>query len=344
MKKILIILLILIISLMSMDGKGILQVKILEDIQIPDTIAVGDDYIYITQKCTVFIYSQKDLSLVRRFGKQGEGPEEFKVISYSGTGLNIDLQPGRLLISSIGKLSLFSPGGRFLKSFRTRANVFGNEFHGLGEGFIGNGSVYLKDKNYQTVNIYDSDMQLVKEVCRWENPYRPGRGTAMYTTPYIFTTAGGKIYASKGRDFDINIFDSTGRFEKTIHHDIPKHIISSSHKEEIIRYFKTSPSTKDIFQYMLPISFPKEFPVIYNFFIRDSSIYVFTYLRKNGARECFRLDMDGKIGSTFFIPVQNMTVLNTFPFDIRNGKLYQLVENEGDENWELQISEISRSE
>lgn len=344
MKRILIILLILLISLLSLDGNGTVRTKILGDIQIPDTIAVGSKYIYITQKCTVFVYLKKDLSLIRRFGKQGEGPEEFKVISYSGTGLNLDLHADQLLISSIGKLSLFTPRGDFLRAFRTHTNVFGNEFHGLGAQYVGNGSVYQKDRNFQTVNIYDADMEMVKEVCRWENPFRPGRGTAMYTTPYIFTAAGDRIFTSRGRGFDIDIYDSSGNLIKSIHHDIPKHPISKNHQDEVVRYFKTSPSTKDIFQYMQPISFPKEFPVIYHFLVRDSAIYVLTYRQEKNGRECHMLDLAGTIKKTFTLPIENMTVLNTFPFDIHNRKLYQLVENEENESWEIRISEISRSE
>ena len=45
----------------------------------PELIRVDENKIYITEKANIYIYSKKDFKLVKKFGKKGAGPEEFKI-------------------------------------------------------------------------------------------------------------------------------------------------------------------------------------------------------------------------------------------------------------------------
>ena len=50
--------------------------------------------------------------------------------------------------------------------------------------------------------------------------------------------------------------------------------------------------------------------------------------------------MDGKYINKKIIPIKYETDIQTYPVYIKNGKLYQLVENNEEDEWELLISDI----
>lgn len=49
---------------------------VLEEIYSPNKIKVFNNKLYIAQETTLFIYSLKDLSLIKKFGRKCEGPGE----------------------------------------------------------------------------------------------------------------------------------------------------------------------------------------------------------------------------------------------------------------------------
>ena len=75
MKKIILMILILLISIYSY-GKIVAS---LEEVSKPQMMAISENYFLITEGSTIFIYSTKDFSFVKKFGKAGEGPREFKI-------------------------------------------------------------------------------------------------------------------------------------------------------------------------------------------------------------------------------------------------------------------------
>jgi hypothetical protein len=72
--------------------------------------------------------------------------------------------------------------------------------------------------------------------------------------------------------------------------------------------------------------------------IDEEKIFVLTYNRKDGKNEFFIFDMDGKLLQKKFLPIQTLNGVSPYPYYIKNGSLYQLVENEDTEQWELQIT------
>ena len=61
---------------------------------------------------------------------------------------------------------------------------------------------------------------------------------------------------------------------------------------------------------------------------------------EKGKTECFIFDFQGKFIERTFLPVKNMDAVDFSPLTIKNNKIYQLVENEESENWELHINGI----
>ena len=70
----------------------------LGEIGKPDAIAVDDQQIYIAEVATIHILS-RDGKYIKKFGKRGEGPEEFLVVP--NLPLYITRRPNDLVISSL---------------------------------------------------------------------------------------------------------------------------------------------------------------------------------------------------------------------------------------------------
>jgi hypothetical protein len=339
MKKI-IFLLILFFLLALTELVTAARVAVLPGILKPDSLTVDNGQVIITEGASISLYSLEDFSLQKKFGNQGEGPQEFKVTSFGGTGLVLDVQPRVLLVTSVGKLSLFTREGKFIKELKATHNFFGSRFLALGKQYVGLGSKMEGNINYLTVNIYDAELNKIKEICKWESPYRPGAGTRVFTEPYSFCSTGDKIFTTNGIEFTIDVYDCHGENLYAIKQEYKKLKLSEDTKKAVIDYFKTSPATKNVFQFMQPIIFPNYLPAVRNVTVKDKKVYVLTFKREGNKSEFYIFDVKGKLLNRVFRPLKENTPLTYFPFYIKDGKLYQLVENEEEEEWELYVTEI----
>jgi hypothetical protein len=68
----------------------------LPDLLDPAAIHVDGNRMYITEHATIYIYSTKDYHLIKKFGRRGEGPKEFKLgqanIFLPGTFISFSLR------------------------------------------------------------------------------------------------------------------------------------------------------------------------------------------------------------------------------------------------------------
>ncbi|MFC2155329.1 hypothetical protein ACFLRB_02405 [Acidobacteriota bacterium] len=86
----------------------------LPDLLNPNVIMADNDRLYIADGTSIFIYSAKDFSLLKKFGREGEGPREFLDKIYT-----IGVQGEYLTVNSVAKLSFFTKDGQFVKGKRT---------------------------------------------------------------------------------------------------------------------------------------------------------------------------------------------------------------------------------
>jgi hypothetical protein len=93
------------------------------------------------------------------------------------------------------------------------------------------------------------------------------------------------------------------------------------------------------------LRFPDTLPAILDIFVSNQKIYAVTNKtgenKKPGVkkREVYIFEVNGKLLKKVFLPICERGI-ETFPFCIQNEKLYQLVERESDEAWELHITDI----
>ena len=106
------VLLVLILILFSMVTFGE-KLATLEGLSKPGSLAV-DPYcpqFYVTEEATIYIYSLADFKLKTKFGKAGEGPQEFHIIPGTN-GLVVQPLKDSLLINSMRRVSFFSKEGK----------------------------------------------------------------------------------------------------------------------------------------------------------------------------------------------------------------------------------------
>ena len=110
----------------------------------------------------------------------------------------------------------------------------------------------------------------------------------------------------------------------------------------MVNYFKNDKSLPPpIYErYYKNIVFPEFFPAIRDMRISDEKIYVISYQKEKELIKTLIFDLKGKPIKTVPLPLKDMDVKSIYPFTIKNGKLYQLVEDFDNENWYLHVTTI----
>jgi hypothetical protein len=318
----------------------------LEDLPNPRQITGDDRHIYITEDVSVSIYSMKDFSFIKRFGRQGEGPGEFKVSPDEPMALCV--LKDELMVRSKGRFAYFSKVGEFKREIRTKPG-YAMTLQPHGEQFLGV-SVVNEDKGYITLNIYDNQFNKVKEAYRIEEELQlTGKRVVFHflqLPPALatsFASYKGRIYLTWGKDDKLKIFDSTGKPVHTISPVLKKIALSAAYKEKVKEHYKNDPDIpKPIYQRMYKnMVYPEYFPAIRDLRIDGGQIYLVTYHRQKDKTLTLVYDLNGKLLKKIYLPLLEMDTIRFYPFFIRHGKLYQLSEDE-DEEFYLNVTGISR--
>jgi hypothetical protein len=82
----------------------------------PESIRVSGNELYVVEGAAIFVYSLKDLSLIRKFGKKGEGPGELKVFPFWPNSITV--WPGYIFAEGLDKFIFFSKEGKLIKEHK----------------------------------------------------------------------------------------------------------------------------------------------------------------------------------------------------------------------------------
>lgn len=338
MKKIILISIVLVFLNSLMFGTKVIP---LLDLLNPTSISLDKDQIYITEGIHIYIYSKKDFSLIKKFGKEGEGPKEFKLFQPGGFPLIIDVQTDDIIINSLAKISFFTKKGEYQREMKVAVGVFSGAHQPLGSGFAGIGFTQENKTIYRTIHITDENMKKVKDVYRIEHDFQQGKGFKVVTNPYAFQTYQNKLFIGWENEFVIHLFDEKGTKLNTINQKYTRFPVAENHKKKILEYYKTDPNTKLIYEALKDqMYFPKLFPAIRNMIIVDQKIYIQTFKQKKNMAEFYILDLKGKLLKKLLLPVKEQNPILIYPYTITDGKIYQLIENLDEEEWELHINNI----
>lgn len=150
----------------------------------------------------------------------------------------------------------------------------------------------------------------------------------------------GKIFVfDTQKGFYINVFDENGRNLYTINKDkeIEKIEVPDEYKDKKTKEFKQD-------QFWLELKkpgliFPEYFPAFRWANVNHGKIYVQTYKKKDNNTQFIVLDLEGKILKEIYLPVPDPDSDHRRQTVYKN-RLYQLVENEEKETWDLYIYKI----
>jgi hypothetical protein len=333
------------------------KVGTLTEVLKPDNITVLGDELYVVEGATIYIYSLKDLSLIRKFGKAGDGPGELQALP--AVPNKIAVSTDFILAEAPNKLVYFSKDGKFIKEKR-KVNVLTIGFLPIGKNLVATKQVVGEDKTFYTcICIFDPDLKEIKELCRQEwiqQGLPPGKTVLDMVMDFTnYRVYDDKIFIEESdKGFLIEIFDSKGNKLYQIEKDYEKILVTGKDREEAVTRFKEDPYIKtqstqfggwNELKKLFSMDFPETFPAIQDIGISDDKIYVQTYKKKNGKEEYVVMDLKGKFIKKTYISAFEGTpmlarLMGAKAHTIANGKLYYLKDNIDEEEWDLYIEDI----
>ncbi|MCP5048909.1 MAG: hypothetical protein GY940_17190 [bacterium] len=311
----------------------------LEEPLAPYYMAVDDDQFYLVEKAKIMIFSLKDYSLKGTFGKSGEGPREFR-LSRGNEGIRIYSQGKKLNINSLGKVSFFTKDGKFINELRTPSAQAPPMFQEAGKNIAGIMMAFENQTMFFTMNIFDGQFKKIKELNRI-TLMKSLKFEFPVPAPVCYVEGDKIIVPGKLDQFSIDIYHSDGTKAASIFREYPTRKVSDEYKKRIYDMFKQMPDTKPVYQQMKKmIAFGDRFIPIQFFWAADNMIYIQTFLEEEGKSEIFIYDINGKFIKRLFLPILYAYGARPYPIAFKHNKLYQVIENEEEEEWELHATEI----
>jgi len=300
----------------------------------PTQIAIDKSQIYIADGAEVCIFSLNDFKLKKKFGRRGEGPQEFKF----RLDIDVNVQTGSIIVESDGKLSYFTKTGAFIKEDRLPPNR--RKFRPLTRGVIGAGSAPVEE-GYITISLYlfNSKYEMQKEIYRVRLGKRDKKRLFLQT-PWDYHTYNDKIFLAAESDFKINVFDSSGKELYMIVHDYERLKATDELIGRFMNWIKKHRPPQFYENFKRLIQFPEYFPAVLQMRVSDDKLYVLTYKEKEGKSEFVVFDTWGKFIKQVWLPFAKGDPVHANPFVVSGGKVYQLVENEETEGWDIRIMPI----
>ena len=352
MKKIFIILLLFILA-MIIHGE---RLAVLSQLTRPTAVCVDQNQVIITQEKEIFVYSLNPFKLITRFGKQGEGPGEFK------WNPHVSIHQGSLFINDMGKVMVFDRTGIFRKQFKLPFMYFYIYYPILGAGnnFVAFKLENMKEKKtFEFIGkVFTPDFKLIKEFYNAGSPQLlppPPLGSKRkkVNLEVIFdlvdygVTASRIVVVDSRKGFYIALFDFTGNKKLEIKKDYEKIRVSPKFEQNYMKELRQSKRWQQLkanFNY----KFKSHFPAFSSFKTRQDKIYLTSYKKMNGKFEVVVLDLRGNIlKRAFVMPRSQQGSINeqhrplSSTYDICRDKLYFLKDNEEEEVWELHVENIN---
>lgn len=321
----------------------------LPELMRPDAVIVDNNQLYIVDGIHIYIYSSTDFKLREKAGKEGTGPQEFQKIRLLHLpSLVVHLSLDSMVVSSVGKVAILSRDGKFIKE--TTPNFPLARFTPLGKKYGVMGRAQEGKTDYITINLYNGNFELEKEIFRF--PHFAQDGKKRDPVPLSLMNKGFTWFASADTIFvptpdgAIHAFNEKGDKVFVIQNRCPKIKISNTLEKQLDKLFSEDfrfkfPYNNDKANNM--IEFGEYLPIIKAYRVANQKVYVISYKQNKdtGLYESYVFGADdGKFLKQINIPLKQLNILEEFPFDIHDGKLYQVVENEAEEEWELHVTPI----
>jgi len=323
---------------------------ILPGLSYPFDILIHEDRIFVSENESVKIYSLKDFKKITEFGQRGEGPSEFMVLNDWSVIVNI--HPKEIVCGSLGKISVFSENGTLKRTIKPApySIVPQRESIGFLDGrYIGLRNIRSEERSEYAAAFYNSDFQVLRDFYHFDaiiwqrgKKYDPIRNTQYFRKIIVYKT---QIFINpQNEKGDILVFDHSGQLLYSISHEYNRLKFTDQDLKDWLADFTSERFKSVLHQLKDRWTFPEYFPAWQKFQVCDDRIYLQSYLRNDaeGKNKFYILDLKGEILKELELPLLEVYAFTPFPYTINQGKLYQLIENEESEEWELHITEIDK--
>lgn len=319
----------------------------------PASMTIEDSILYICDRESIHLFQLKPFQFVQKFGRRGEGPGEFN------SPPHLAVFSDHLFVNTMGKIMKFSKKGEFLEQTKIPFSYFyvyyplmqtGANYAGLPLRRVEDSATFI-----HTVNVYDSQLKLIKEIYQGGSPQilpprRPGSKVVKMDFEVIpdcleVATQDNKIFVGDTRrGFYIAVFANTGEHLFDIEEEYNKVKVPDEIKKEFWEEVRSSgrwEQLKQQFNYVIK----DYYPAFYSMKIQQKKIYVTTYDQKDSLYEMVVLDLEGKIltrGFSFPLDPEFRVLTGTASFSnqyvIYDDKIYYIVLNDNSMVYELHVA------
>jgi hypothetical protein len=307
----------------------------------PGMMAMDTDRLYVADGVTVSIYSLTDFSLKKKFGKAGEGPREFLIApQFTFPHVDIKILPDRILVNSIRKMSYFTKEGKFINEMKPATWLW--YLTPLGKNFVGRRTIIENNLRYHLIVLIGANFKNTKEIYRETAFYQVNKTLdPVGRRAFVFQVHNNKVIVDDQDKGLLYIFDVNGKKIETISHPFKRIKFTAAHEKKLIEFFLSDPVIRPRYEATKHlVKFSSYFPYIWDHQAANDKIYVLTYEEQDGKSKFYIFSLEGTFLKTSLMEMPQIDAERPYPYLIANEKLYQLVENEEEEEWELHIKEF----
>ncbi len=186
-------------------------------------------------------------------------------------------------------------------------------------------------------------LKKIKEVYKEKNVFQQGRKVnVLRTWGAWFRLWKDQIFVTGEKEGYVLIYDKNGNLKKELKSDLEELKVRDSDKKRYREFLRTDPQFKRFYDAIKElVSFPSVFPIIRGMDVVDDKLYVNGYPHPDGRTEFAVYTLNGKlINKGIFLNIPEATARDLYPYTIKDDKLYQLVDNDDEEVWELHIHDL----
>jgi hypothetical protein len=270
---------------------------------------------------------------VKKFGKKGEGPGEFRFVP------SVTAQKDHLLINTFGKILFFSKDGKFLKEKKTKVSMSSN-YSPIGDKWVGMSFVNDMKAGTSTnkISLYDKELESIKEIAGLVSTNFKMTSSGKMSMAAVRDLLDYKVFEDKiflgntSKGFYFEILDKEGKQLYRINKEYKKQPFTEKHKKEFLEAMKLNPMFKRN-KNRVEFEYRDFFPAYKGFQVKNGKIYVFTNETKEKTTKVIVLDLKGNVLKTAYLPLKGRS-------SIYNDRFYYLLEDEEAEEWGLYVQEI----
>ncbi|MCJ7578937.1 MAG: hypothetical protein MUP98_00200, partial [Candidatus Aminicenantes bacterium] len=312
--------------------------------------------LFIRDDGSILIYTLSDFSLIKKFGREGQGPGEFHDSPF------LTITGDEIFIGERIKIMRFSRNGDFLAETKLPYSYIGYyPLVPVGNNYVGVPVSRVDSSGFRQIgNIYNSEFEQIRQFYETipfrtsppPPPPKPGSKTAPaiinedfeVIRDYVsYEVSEDKIFVADTRKgFFIAVFDSKGQPLYEINHPYKETKVPKQFKDAFYDRIQQSDHADELFRRNNYL-FRKVFPAFVEFQINDGKIYVTTSIHKDNLYEIAVLDLKGEIlkrslslPSKLYLRALHNN-LGTRVYAIHDNKIYSLDYNDDEEIYKLHI-------